>query len=88
MLKDEEKREAKAAYFGNAIWRIMLHACPHSQVPSYSQYVKTLNGTEKAEASGQEIVNSLIDRLRVRKEKKEHDRFGTDGHPWSGHNGF
>lgn len=54
----------------------MLAVYPKSEVPSYSRYMASVNGNQPEEQTGQEIVDSLIERLKQRKEALRH---GNDG---------
>lgn len=60
------------AYIGDILWRLLLYVYPQSQVPSYSQYMRSADAHAQREESGQEIVDGLIGRLKNRKEAARH----------------
>lgn len=66
ILRSEDKKQAYAAYIGDAIWRIMMWMHPKTEIPSFSRYMKEIDNPVR-EKSGREIVNDLIQKLKQRK---------------------
>jgi len=66
VLRQENRKLAADEYLGNLLWRLMMHAYPGSQVPSFSQYMHSLD-CPAPEKSGKEIVEDLKTKLRKRR---------------------
>ena len=65
-LRRESRRLAAEEYCGNLLWRLMMHEYPASQVPSFSQYMRSLDHPAP-EKSGREILEDLKEKLRKRR---------------------